>query len=138
MNAAIRGTYKWCKRIAICLIGGTVLLVGVCMIVLPGPAFVVIPLGLAILGLEFAWARRWMRKMKEQAQNCVPGLKPAGANSGDAADAASPAADEPARERAAHVSISDDPNPGHGDLPFSQVRCSYCARCPPSTAWYDP
>jgi hypothetical protein len=75
VNPAISLTYKWCKRVAICVLGGSVLLVGVCMIVLPGPALVVIPLGLGILGLEFAWARRWLRKMKEQAQNYVPGLK---------------------------------------------------------------
>ena len=47
-------TYKWARRIAISLIGGTVILIGVAMIVLPGPALVVIPLGLGILGLEFA------------------------------------------------------------------------------------
>ena len=49
-------TYRWARRIAVALVGGTVLLVGVALIVLPGPAFVVIPLGLAILGLEFAGA----------------------------------------------------------------------------------
>ena len=76
MNPAISITYKWAKRIAIGIVGGSVLLVGVCMIVLPGPALVVIPLGLGILGLEFACARRWLRKMREQAQNFVPGLKP--------------------------------------------------------------
>ena len=32
------------------------------MIVLPGPAVVVVPLGLAILATEFIWARRWLRK----------------------------------------------------------------------------
>lgn len=59
-------TYKWARRIAIALIGGTVLVVGVAMTVLPGPAFVVIPLGLGILGLEFAWARRWLKMLKEK------------------------------------------------------------------------
>jgi tellurite resistance protein TerC len=38
------------------------------MIVLPGPAFIVIPAGLGILGLEFAWARRWLQKVKEKAE----------------------------------------------------------------------
>ena len=36
------------------------LLAGILMIVLPGPAFVFIPAGLAILATEFAWARRWL------------------------------------------------------------------------------
>lgn len=59
-------TYKWARRIAIAIIGGTVLLVGIAMTVLPGPAFVVIPVGLGILGLEFAWARRWLKMLKEK------------------------------------------------------------------------
>jgi uncharacterized protein (TIGR02611 family) len=60
--------YKMAKRIAIGIVGGSVLLVGVCMIVLPGPAFVVIPAGLAILGIEFAWARIWLKKAKAKAE----------------------------------------------------------------------
>ena len=43
----------------------TVLLIGIVMIVTPGPAFVFIPVGLAILGIEFAWARAWLRKVRE-------------------------------------------------------------------------
>jgi uncharacterized protein (TIGR02611 family) len=49
------------RRMAVLLIGGVVLLAGVAMLVLPGPAFVVIPLGFAILATEFEWARRWTR-----------------------------------------------------------------------------
>jgi tellurite resistance protein TerC len=64
-------TYRWARRIAVGLVGGTVLAVGVALIVLPGPAFVVIPLGLAILGLEFAWARLWLRKVKERSGDLV-------------------------------------------------------------------
>jgi tellurite resistance protein TerC len=60
--------YKVAKRIAIGIVGGSVLLVGVAMIVLPGPAFVVIPAGLAILGIEFAWARSWLKKAKAKAE----------------------------------------------------------------------
>ena len=41
------------------------------MVVLPGPAIVVIPLGLGILGLEFAWARHWLRKLKATAHDVV-------------------------------------------------------------------
>ena len=64
-------TYRWARRIAVALVGGTVLLVGLAVIVLPGPAFVVIPVGLAILGLEFAWARRWLRKVKNRSAQVV-------------------------------------------------------------------
>jgi uncharacterized protein (TIGR02611 family) len=49
---------------SIAILGGTVLLIGVVLIVLPGPAILVIPLGLAILALEFAWARNWLDKFR--------------------------------------------------------------------------
>jgi tellurite resistance protein TerC len=52
------------KRVAVAILGGTVLLVGVALLVLPGPAFLVIPAGLAILALEFAWAKRWLDKAR--------------------------------------------------------------------------
>ncbi len=48
------------------VIGGTVVLVGVVMILTPGPAILVIPAGLAILATEFLWARRLLRKMKRE------------------------------------------------------------------------
>lgn len=64
-------TYAWARRIAIALVGGTVLVAGLAMTVLPGPAIVVIPAGLAILGLEFAWARRWLKAVKTRARAAV-------------------------------------------------------------------
>lgn len=55
------------------LIGGTMMLVGVALIVLPVPAFLVIPAGLAVLATEFAWAKRWLHKIKEMVQRNKPG-----------------------------------------------------------------
>jgi hypothetical protein len=81
-------TYRWAKRIAISIVGGTVLAMGVAMIVLPGPALVVIPLGLAILGAEYAWARRWLRKVKERTAYYVARVK--GADAKNAGDDATP------------------------------------------------
>ena len=46
-------------------------LVGIAMIVLPGPAFIVIPAGLGVLALEFAWARLWLRKVKAAGKQVV-------------------------------------------------------------------
>ena len=66
-------TYKWARRIAVSLAGGIVLVIGVIMIVTPGPALIVIPTGLAILGLEFAWARYWLKRVKEKAREVVKG-----------------------------------------------------------------
>jgi tellurite resistance protein TerC len=57
--------YRQFKRIVILITGGVVLLIGIALLVLPGPAIVVIPVGLSILAIEFAWARRWKRRMRE-------------------------------------------------------------------------
>jgi tellurite resistance protein TerC len=62
------GAYQQARRIAILVIGASVLLIGVCMLVLPGPALLVMPLGLGILSLEFVWARRWLSKLREMAK----------------------------------------------------------------------
>jgi tellurite resistance protein TerC len=64
-------TYRWARRIAVAVVGGTVLAIGVALLVLPGPAFVVIPLGLAILGAEFAWARHWLRKVRQRSSDLI-------------------------------------------------------------------
>jgi tellurite resistance protein TerC len=59
-----RQSYKLARRITIAVIGGTVILAGVIMLVTPGPALIVIPTGLAILALEFAWAKHWLARLK--------------------------------------------------------------------------
>lgn len=71
MKGTIRVTYKVARRIGVLIVGGTVLAVGIAMIVAPGPAIIVIPIGLAVLGMEFAWARIWLRTLRERisAQN---------------------------------------------------------------------
>jgi hypothetical protein len=63
-GSAAPGSGIWFKRIVIMVVGGTVFAIGVAMIVLPGPALIVIPAGLAILAVEFAWARRWLRSIR--------------------------------------------------------------------------
>jgi tellurite resistance protein TerC len=58
-------TFKAARRIAVAVLGITVIAIGIVMIVTPGPAIVVIPVGLAILGVEFAWARNWLRRLRQ-------------------------------------------------------------------------
>ena len=58
--------YKIVRKIVIAIVGVSVLSVGAAMIFLPGPAFVVIPVGLAILATEFAWAKVLLDKLKEK------------------------------------------------------------------------
>jgi hypothetical protein len=64
-------TYQWARRIVVAVIGGSILLLGIAMVVLPGPAIIVIPVGLGVLGLEFAWARHWLRKLRTTASDVV-------------------------------------------------------------------
>lgn len=71
-------TYKWARRITIALVGFSVLCVGVAMIVLPGPAFLVIPAGLGILALEFTWAKRWLAEAKARGTSLFQGLRQRG------------------------------------------------------------
>ena len=58
-------------RSIVLVVGGTVVAIGVAMIVLPGPAFVVIPAGLAILATEFVWARRMLTRVKDYVENVL-------------------------------------------------------------------
>jgi len=50
------------RKMIVGVIGGTLVLFGLALIVLPGPATLVVPLGLALLATEFAWARRLIRR----------------------------------------------------------------------------
>ena len=75
IGKVVTATYRQARRGIILVVGSTVLAVGVAMIVLPGPAFLVIPLGLSILAIEFAWARRWLNKVKDAAHNARDRLR---------------------------------------------------------------
>jgi uncharacterized protein (TIGR02611 family) len=58
-------------RVLYVLVGFTLLLAGIAMLVAPGPAFVVIPVGLAILSLEFTWAERLLETSLDQADKAA-------------------------------------------------------------------
>jgi uncharacterized protein (TIGR02611 family) len=61
-------TLKKAKRLITAIIGFTVLAIGIAMIVLPGPAVVVIPVGLGILATEFIWAQRLLHSVKQRIE----------------------------------------------------------------------
>jgi tellurite resistance protein TerC len=69
-------SYRQARKAVILLVGSTVLLVGLAMVVLPGPAVLVVPLGLAILGLEFAWARRWLHRIRQSIGDLKRKVRP--------------------------------------------------------------
>lgn len=58
-NLIVRGVYL--------VAAVTVLLAGIAMLLLPGPAFVVIPIGLTLLALEFASAEKLLERALDQA-----------------------------------------------------------------------
>ena len=64
-----RVTLGAARNIIALAVGSTVLILGVAMIVLPGPGLVVIPLGLAILAAEFVWARRLLTRLREEVRS---------------------------------------------------------------------
>ncbi len=54
------------RKIVVTILGVAIVLFGLILMVFPGPGLVVAALGLALLGLEYGWAKRmasWMRGM---------------------------------------------------------------------------
>ena len=75
------------KRIAVSIVGGAFVAGGLAMLVLPGPGIIVLAVGFAILGTEYAWAAMALERTKTlagQAQRAVrrravrarPGTRP--------------------------------------------------------------
>jgi uncharacterized protein (TIGR02611 family) len=68
------------KRIAVAIAGGFLILVGIALLVLPGPGWLFIFLGLGVLATEFAWAERMLnlaKKKAKEAKDKVMGKKEA-------------------------------------------------------------
>ena len=55
------------KRVAISVVGGAFVLIGLAMFVLPGPGILVVAIGFAILGTEYAWAAAALERTKNLA-----------------------------------------------------------------------
>jgi len=65
LDRLVRVSLRGARRIVIALIGATTLLLGVAMLIMPGPGLLVIPIGLALLSIEFVWARRWLARIRK-------------------------------------------------------------------------
>jgi len=57
-------TFRVARRVVIGVIGATIVLLGILLFFLPGPGIVVLAAGLAVLSVEFAWARHWLIKLR--------------------------------------------------------------------------
>jgi uncharacterized protein (TIGR02611 family) len=71
MNEVFSYTLKKVRRLIIGVVGFTIVLIGIALLVLPGPAFIVIPIGLGLLATEFVWARRLLKKVKVQIKKAA-------------------------------------------------------------------
>ena len=60
-------TIRQARRFVVSVVGLTLLLCGAVMLVTPGPGSLVILAGLGVLAVEFAWARRLLKKIKAKA-----------------------------------------------------------------------
>jgi tellurite resistance protein TerC len=64
------GSYRVAKRIAIGIVGGSIVIAGIVLAVMPIlPGWPAIFVGLGILSIEFAWARIWLKKAREKAED---------------------------------------------------------------------
>ncbi len=69
-------TINQAKRFFKILIGFTLLVVGAIMLFTPGPGWLAIGLGLAVLAAEFVWARRLLDRLKEQGLRLRDAVRP--------------------------------------------------------------
>lgn len=63
----IRYLGKNSKRVAVSVVGGILVLGGLAMLVLPGPGIIVVAIGFAVLGTEYAWAATALERTKRTA-----------------------------------------------------------------------
>lgn len=59
------------KRVAVSVVGGVLVLIGLAMFVLPGPGILVVVLGFAVLGTEYAWAAAVLERTKKLAEKAA-------------------------------------------------------------------
>jgi tellurite resistance protein TerC len=73
LETLTRVTLQTGRKIIVLVVGSTLLVIGALMVVLPGPALVMIPLGLAVLASEFLWARRLLRRLRAEVSSVANG-----------------------------------------------------------------
>ena len=69
--------YKQIRKLVIFLIGISIVLIGCVLFFTPGPAIIVIPIGLAVLATEFIWAKKLLKKFKETTSSITRSAKDA-------------------------------------------------------------
>jgi len=80
-------TVEQVRRLSRIVGGFTLLLIGLVMLITPGPGWLVILLGLGLLAAEFVWARRLVDRIKREGER-VRGVVWRGAGSAPPKDSA--------------------------------------------------
>jgi uncharacterized protein (TIGR02611 family) len=83
----VRGLYDGARRIAVIVAGTVLLLVGLALLVLPGPGIPLVLAGLALLATQFSWARRTLDWARARAQTAVSAVRTKGQRSPSSAAA---------------------------------------------------
>ncbi|MGH3759231.1 PGPGW domain-containing protein [Actinophytocola sp.] len=71
MASTMAATTKHMKRVALAIVGGVVLLVGVALLVLPGPGLLLVLAGLLILASEFPVLERYVGPVRVRAMKAA-------------------------------------------------------------------
>jgi uncharacterized protein (TIGR02611 family) len=71
MLADVKDLARLLRRIAITAAGTVLLVVGVILLVAPGPGLVVIAVALAVFAIEYEWARRRLAAVRERARSAA-------------------------------------------------------------------
>lgn len=64
------------RRIAVTIVGFSLVALGLVLLVVPGPGILAILAGLAVLASEYAWARRALREARRRAQQARDRVRP--------------------------------------------------------------
>lgn len=67
-SEVLRFAFRSTKRVVVSVVGAAFVLAGLAMLVLPGPGILVIALGFAILGTEYAWAAAALARTRRSAE----------------------------------------------------------------------
>ncbi len=70
-----RLSIKWVRRLVVTVFGATIVLAGVVFLFTPGPGWVTIYAGLAVLATEFVWARTLVHKVRDRVQSAVNSVR---------------------------------------------------------------
>jgi uncharacterized protein (TIGR02611 family) len=71
MLADVKDPVRLLRRIAVTVVGTAILVVGVVLLVAPGPGLLVIALALAVFAIEYQWARRHLATVQARARSAA-------------------------------------------------------------------